>query len=238
MSSLFGTPKLEFGPTLSSGLAPWKHEVKPKSGDNYKFVPLHSLDESFSMMMMRKQVQYEGQGFKYVPSGKHLNPPVESPFNTDPRKEVNQVKPVYYMAVLVLSGNDDLKGHVGFVELRNNMKKRDGTYDRMAKYEDDSDSHSVKGIKCSLSRTGSGQTDTVYESSITDAYKISKAETEVIERELPEIVEYIKSLYLTGWDEERFKKVYNEGVVNGVVNKPTSTETVVGEPEFNTEIPF
>jgi len=233
MSELFGTKKLEFGPVLSSGLAPWVHELKPKSGDNYKFVPLHSLEESMSLWVHRQQVKYDG-GFKYVVSGKKLDPAVESPFDNDPRKEVNGIKPLYYMLVFVTSGNDALKGHVGYLELRQNLKKRDGTYDRMAKYEDDSESHSVKGIKCSLSRNGSGLNDTVYESSITDPYKFTKADQEVIDREVPELVTHLKSLYIKPWTTEEFTRIYNAGIVNSVAPKSTAPLA-----EFSAdEIPF
>lgn len=233
MSELFGTKKLEFGPVLSSGLAPWVHEVKPKSGDNYKFVPLHSLEESMSIWVHRQQVKYDG-GFKYVVSGKKLEPAVESPFDTDPRKEVNGIKPLYYMLVYVIAGNDNLKDHVGFLELRQNLKKRDGTFDRMATYEKESEIGSVKGIKCSLSRIGSGLNDTVYQSSITDKYTFKKDEIAVIDREVPELVAHLKGLYLKTWTPQEFTRIYNEGIVNN--KAPKAVETVSEIPDA--EIPF
>src|SRR5258706_9435711 len=110
MSKLFGTPALEFGPTLSSGLAPWQHELKLKSGEDVKFVPLHTLDESFALWVHRQQFRYGDNGFKYIPSGKKMNPPVQSPFDTSPDPKVNVIKPLRYMLVLVIGGKEDLNG--------------------------------------------------------------------------------------------------------------------------------
>lgn len=237
MSNLFGTQKLEFGPTLSSGLAPWQHELKLKSGENVKFVPLHPLEESFALWVHRKQFRYGDNGYKFIPSGKKMNPPVQSPFDSSPDPEVNGIKPLRYMLVLVISGKEDLNGHVAYLELRNNQKKRDGTYDRMAKYEADSDSHSVQNMKCSLSRKGTGLTDTVYESSITDEYKIKKAEQEVIDVEVPELVDYLKTTYLKEWTPEDFAKVYHEAVASQLTGgnvAVTSTHPVADD----SEIPF
>lgn len=236
MSKIFGTEELEFGPTLSSGLAPWQHEVKPKSGDTIRFVPLHAVDESLGVWVHRKQVKYDG-GFKYVVSGKKLKPPVLSPFDTDPRPDVNQIKPLRYMIVYVVGGSETLKGHVAFVELRQNLKKRDGTFDKMVAYEDESEAHSVKGLKCSLSRQGSGLTDTVYTFTITDAYKFTAEDQEVIEREMPEIVDHLKNLYVREWTTEEFDRIYKEGFVANQVPAPKPA-VELHTPTDEDEIPF
>jgi len=213
MSQLFGSENVEFGPVLSSGLAGYAHELKLKDGDTVRFVPLHSVDESLGLWVHQKQAKVDGQ-FQYIPVGSHLKPPVASPFESDPRKEIRNSKVLRYMLVLVLEGTKKLNGHVAYLELRGNMK-RTGTYDKFVLFEDQAED-SVEGYICAVSRTGSGQLDTVYEAVVTPKKReFTKDEKEVIETEKQELVDLLREKYVTKvWTAEDFQRVFETGLTD------------------------
>lgn len=229
-AEVFTAPKLE-----ASGLEFWKHEVKPKDGDKIVFVPLHSTAECLQVWVHTKAVKYDG-GFKYVPSGKrntHLFPAVESPFDTDPNDEVRKTKLANYMLVYVVSGAGDLDGHVGYLELRFNYKKKNGTGDLIQTWENDQ-GEEITGRKVNLKRTGKGLTDTVYTASVGNPHTFSEVENATIDAEAEGVLAYLKSLFTEGWTPERFVEVYKSGIVNSTAPKQVETTPEVDE----TDIPF
>ena len=211
----FNVPQPEMAASLVSGLPGWSHEVRPKAGETIRFVPLQRLDQCLAVFVHRQQVKYDG-GFKYVPVGSknpHLFTAVMSPFENDPNPKVSGFKLARYLMTFVLDGSETLTGHVAFVEVRDNYKKKDGTYNRLAHWEKES-GESIKGHKVALSRQGTGVTDTVYSISVLGTHTFTDEQRVVITTEGTEVLNYLKGLFVREWSAEEFTRIYQQGIVN------------------------
>lgn len=241
MANAFGVGDVEVVPTLSSGLPAWKHEVRLKDGQIVRFVPLHAVKEGMGVWVHLKKLNL-GEGYKYIPVGsknKHLFTPVNSPFEASPDKEISATKVTNFMIVFVLEGAEDLNGHVGFVELRANMK-RNGSYDKFLLWESEA-KDSVANKKCSIQRTGSSLKDTVYQSTVVGPYKLTKEQEEIVAREKPEVIDYLLENY-RNWTEDKFNEAFAKFMETQAksASKPeleTETEEA-GKPFGKDEIPF
>lgn len=227
----------------SSGLAGWKHEIKPKAGETFKFVPLHGAQECLEVMVHQVKVKFGGSNaYVYIPSGsrnKHLFTPVVSPFESDPRDEVNKIKPARFMLVYVLQGGE-LKDHVAFIELRSSAKKN-GSYDDLLNWETQS-GDSVENQECTLTRTGSKLKDTVYQAAVLKEHKWTKVEETNRDKEANDVYTYLADIYTKVWTLEDFQNAYQTGIMNNVrlaESQPELvTESDTSSAEETADFPF
>lgn len=227
----FGTPapeRVEAPKLATSGLSGFEHEIKPKDKQTFKFLVLHGLEDCFQVNVHRLTVLDPGNGYRQVPAGSYnthlpfLNPPVPSPFESDPDGKVRGWKTTRYMLVFVLeSPNDKLTNHVAYLELRDNYKRKDGSFNLIEGWEK-TNGLPIEGRTITYSRTGTGLQDTSYQTNIlvkTDT--LSDAQTAIVEKELPEVRDYILSLYNKEWTTEEFTRLYN--LYKAVVDAPVRT---------------
>jgi len=228
----FNTPapeKVEVPKLASSGLAGYEHEIKPKDKQSFKFVVLHPLSDCFQINVHKQTVYDPGNGYRQVPVGTRnthlpfLNPPVPSPFESDPDGKLRSWKTARYMLVFVLdSPNNKLTNHVAFLELRDNYTRKDGSYNTILSWEEENEL-AVEGRTIVYSRTGSGIEDTSYKTTVlvkTDT--LTAEQLAIAEKEVPEVRDYILSLYNKEWTTEEFTRLYNlhKNKVNADARKP------------------
>lgn len=214
----FGTPapeKVEAPKLASSGLSGFEHEVKLKPDKKIKVVVLHPLNGSFQINVHKTPVYDPGNGYRYVPVGSKnthlsfLNPPVASPFETDPNPAVKYYKTARYMLVFVLESPDGkLNNHVAYLELRDNWSRKDGSYNIIQTWEEEN-GQSVEGRQLVYSRTGSGMKDTTYKTTIlVSPVELTPEQLAVVQKEAPEVRDYILSLYNREWTTEEFTRLH------------------------------
>jgi len=248
MSYGFNTPQpaVVEVPTLeSSGLPGFDHELrKLKDKQRVKFIPLHAVDQSFTIIVHKKQFMTD-VGYRYIPVGSRnshlpfLNPPVRSPFEQNPDKNIWTFKTARYMLVFVVDGFDKLNGHVAYLELRDQWKK-DGTYNIIKEWENNT-GKSVEGRLVVFGRNGTGIQDTSYSITVTDPQALTAEQKAIADREAPEVRDYIVSLYDREWTLEEFRRLYHIGMEAERAKNNTAVDTkpeVVVTPEDETEIPF
>lgn len=246
----FNTPapeKIEAPKLASSGLAGYEHEIKLKDGQTAKMIALHPLDDSFQINVHKTPVNYDGLGFRYIPAASkntHLDflaTPVKSPFESDPDPKVRNWKTARYMLVFVVdSPNEKLKGHVGYLELRDNYMRKDGSYNVIQEWQEQSE-ESVEGHIVTWSRTGKGVQDTSYKTTVLKSQKLTAEQMAIAEAEVPEIQEYIIGLYRKEWNAEEFQRVYDIfQATKKSDSAPASTEVKPSHPVASEqdEIPF
>lgn len=232
----FGTPapeKVEAPKLPTSGLAGYEHEVKLKDGQTVKVIALHNVDQSFQINVHKRQVNYDGLGFRSIPVGTRnthlpfLATPVKSPFESDPDPKVRSWKTARFALVFILeSPNEKQRGHVGFLELRDNYLRQDGSYNLVKEYEEQS-GEGVEGHVITYSRTGSSIKDTSYKTTILKSQNLTKEQQKVVDAEVPEVRDYILGLYDKEWTTEEFQRIYEIFVAqNRVETAPVQTEPV------------
>lgn len=231
----FGTERAQREPVLASGLAAWQHELKIKDGETVKFVPLQDAGKTLEVVVHNKQIRVNGGGFRYVVSGsenKHLFAPFAgSPFENSPDKTQRATKVIHLMLVYVLDGNEKIKGHVAFLDAKDNMK-RTGAFNIMEFYEKNEE-EGVSGHKVTMSRQGSKMLDTVYQTNVGGKYTFTAADNEVIALETPDVVAHLKSLYVKDWTLADLQELYKQNA-----SFESAPATPVTNKVEQDEIPF
>lgn len=144
--------------------------VRFKPDTVVKVVPLINLTEALTVWTRRKQVGYRG-AFLDVVCGRNaaLEMDVPDPFNEHPVEEWRRVKPVTYLPVLVLSGDDEMVGKVGAIALKKTMKEALEGWLSTMKEMDGTDA-SIQDQIVTIIRKGTGTTDTSYQTTVVKPY--------------------------------------------------------------------